>query len=232
MDYSNKIRRKRWPRILLIIVLAVILFFLAMSTFYFIGEIKNAKLKSSRAGQIRQLAESDQIYNAAAGDHYWLGSEDAKITVVEFGDFACPVCLSAFPTVREISLKYKNDIKFIWRDFPVVVENYSAALALAGRCAGEQGLFWSMHDRLFQNQSANQLNQAALTNLANQIGADTDKFNNCLIQEKYLPQIQKDLLDGQAFGISGTPTYFINGYKIVGDIPYDTFVKIIEELKK
>lgn len=242
MEYSNKTWSKKWWSVLIIIIVAIILFFLAASAFYFIGEIKNAKLKLNQAESIRQLAspagglaESGQKYEAA-NDGYWLGSAKAKITIVEFGDFACPVCLQAFPTVREISSKYKNDIKFIWRDFPIV-QDYSASLASAARCAGEQALFWPMHDKLFQNQAVLFKNQSVssadqLSALANQIGADVAKFNDCLNKQKYSPQIQKDLADGQSFGIAGTPTYFINGYKLAGDVPYDIFVKIIEELKK
>ena len=225
MEYSNKIWYRKWWGVLIIIILAIVLFFLAASAFYFLGEIRNAKLKLSQAG--REL--TGEQYPAAASNSYWLGSTNAKITIVEFGDFACPVCLQSFPTVREISLKYKNDIKFIWRDYPVV-SDYSATLALAGRCAGEQGLFWPMHDKLFQNQGVS--SAAELTTLANQIGADINRFKDCLNKQKYFPQIQKDLTDGQTFGIAGTPTYFINGYKLAGDVPLDVFIQIIEQLRK
>jgi len=234
MEYSNKIWYRKWWGVLIIIILAIVLFFLAASAFYFLGEIRNAKLKLKLSQAGREL--TGEQYPAAASNSYWLGSTNAKITIVEFGDFACPVCLQSFPTVREISLKYKNDIKFIWRDYPVV-SDYSATLALAGRCAGEQGLFWPMHDKLFQNQGVGQTDNKAvqadeLNALANQIGADQVKFKNCLNQKKYLPQIQKDLSDGQNFGIAGTPTYFINGYKLAGDVPLDVFIQIIEQLRK
>lgn len=245
MEYSIKPWHKRWWGVPVIILSAMILFFLTASAFYLIGEIRNAKLGLNKT----DFKLSGQQYDAASGDHYWLGSSKAKITVVEFGDFACPFTEQAFPTIRELSVKYKNDIKFIWRDYPVVTD-YSANLALAARCAGEQGLFWLMHDKLFQNQAAivalaSQTDQAdtgqkvteQLVATANQIGANTAKFKDCLNKQKYLPQIQQDLTDGHAFGIiagseGGTPTYFINGYKIPGDIPRDTFIKIIEEFKK
>ena len=222
MQDINKPWFKTWWGILVIIFLTIVLIFIVAIAFYIYNGVKTAQKQTG-------LKLSGQQYDAVAGEHYWLGSDKAKITIVEFGDFACPVCEKAFSTIREISIKYKNDIKLIWRDYPVVAE-YSALLALAGRCAGEQGLFWPMHDKLFQNQGVNTANQ--LTALANQIGADTTRFNDCLTKQKYLPQIQKDMTDGQTFGNTGTPIYFINGYKVAGDIPYDTFVKIIEELKK
>jgi len=222
MQYSEKPWQKRWWGVAIIILLAIILIFIVAIGFYLNNRVKAAKKNSG-------YKLSGPVYQAADNDHYWLGSAKAPITIVEFGDFACPVCKQAFPTIREISLKYKNDIKFIWRDYPIV-QDYSALLALAGHCAGEQGLFWPMHDKLFQNQGVYQAEQLAA--LANQIGADPTRFNDCLNKQKYLAQIEKDLTDGQAFGNSGTPTFFINGYKVEGNIPYDIFIKIIERLKK
>jgi protein-disulfide isomerase len=231
MENSIRPWYKHWRSIVVIIFSVIILFFLTVCAIYFIKEIKNAKLNFNKTGQgLSSLpARSGQKYDAASGEHYWLGSANGEVTIVEFGDFACPVCGQAFATVGELRSKYKNEVKFIWRDYPVVTD-YSATLALAARCAGEQGLFWPMHDKLFQNQSINQTDQ--LIALANQISADTVKFQDCLGKQKYLPSIQKDLADGQSFGVNGTPAYFINGYKIEGDVPYETFVKIIEELKK
>jgi len=222
MEYTNKPWFKTWWGILTIIFLTLVLIFIIAIGFYINNSIKIAKKSAG-------VKLSGQQYNAADNDHYWLGSDKAKITIVEFGDFACANCEQAFPTIREISLKYKNDIKYIWRDYPIVAD-YSALLALGARCAGEQGLFWPMHDKLFQNQGVSTANQ--LLTMANQIGADMTRFNDCLGKQKYLAQIQKDLTDGQEFSISGTPTYFINGYKIEGNIPRDTFIKIIESLKK
>lgn len=225
MEYSIKPWFKAWWGRLVIALLTLVLILAVAIGFYIYNNIKAAKLELKQTG----IKLGGEQYKAAEGDHYWLGSDKAKITIVEFGDFACPVCEKAFPTTGALRLNYKNDIKFIWRDYPVVAE-YSALLALGGRCAGEQGLFWPMHDKLFQNQSVSTTGQ--LSAIANQVGADTVRFNDCLTKQKYLPQIQKDLSDGQTFGITGTPTYFINGYKIAGDIPLDTFIKIIEGLKK
>jgi len=225
MENNLKPWLKTWWGRLVVLFITIILVFLVAAGFFFYDGIKGA-IKEQSDGLIKL---SGQTYPAADNDHYWLGSAKAKITIVEFGDFACPVCEKEYSVIREISQKYKNEVKFIWRDYPVVAE-YSALLALAGRCAGEQGLFWPMHDKLFQNQGVNTIDQ--LNILANQIGADMARFNNCFTKQKYLTQIQKDLNDGQTFGLSGTPTFFINGYKVEGDVPYDTFVKIIEGLKK
>lgn len=225
MDKITKPWHKTWWGLGLIGCAAIILFFSAIIVFYFIGTVKNAKNNLQSAG----IKLSGPTYQADNGQAYWFGSSKAKITIVEFGDFACSICRQAFSTARSISLAYKDQIKLVWRDYPIMQE-YSSLLSLAGRCAGEQGLFWPMHDKLFQNQGVSTAEQLKI--LAGQIGADTGRFEQCLTKEKYLAQIQKDLTDGQSFGLTGTPTYFINGHKIEGNIPYETFVKIIEELKK
>src|SRR5680860_153856 len=151
-----------WGKFILAL-LTVILIFAVVIGFYIYNTVKTIKRQTG-------IKLSGEKYDAATGDNYWLGSDKAPITIVEFGDFACPYCEESFPVIREISLKYKNDIKYIWRDYPVV-QDYSALLALGGRCAGEQGRFWLMHDKLFQNQGVNTIE--GLTSLANQIGADT-----------------------------------------------------------
>jgi len=229
MQPINKPWYKRWWGIATIIFFTIILIFLVAVGFYVYNSVKTAKKNTGLKLSGPTYPAADDDLPAGLAGHYWLGSAKPKITIVEFADFGCPHSEKAYPTIREISLKYKNDIKFIWRDYPVVQE-YSALLALAGRCAGEQGLFWPMHDKLFQNQGVSTTDQLAA--LANQVGADLARFNDCMNKQKYLPQIKKDLEDGKKFNISGTPTFFINGYKIEGDIPYDIFIKIIEGMKK
>ncbi len=162
-------------------------------------------------------------------NNYSLGSDNAKLTIVEFADFACPYCKKSFPKIREISLKYNKDIKYIFRDLPIISE-HSANLALGARCAGEQGLFWPMHDRLFMDQGIKE--DAEIWLAAKQSGVDTSKFEACYDTQKYLPQIKKDFSDAQALGIDhiGTPVWFVNGQQVSGDIPEDVFNKIIEDI--
>lgn len=156
---------------------------------------------------------------------YWVGSNNPKITIVIFSDFGCPVCRSAFPKLREISLKYGKSVKIIYRDYPVV-QQYSKDLAMAGRCAGEQGFFWLMYDKLFTNQGVS--TKEELVNLGNLIGLDSQKFSVCLENKLYEKNIDQDLVDGTELEVSGTPTWFINGNKIEGDVPLSTLIKIIE----
>ena len=198
------------------------------SGFYIADEVK--RIKNSGLGSQQKLFNSieytKEIQKAVEGENnYWTGAANPKITIVEFADFSCGYCKNSFTKIREISLKYKKDVKIIFRDYPAY--EHSLDLAMAARCAGEQGLFWLMHDKLFQNQGISE--QEQLSALANQIGADVSRFNNCFANKKYLPNIQKDFADAEKLEITGTPTWFINGQKIAGDIPYELFMEIVEE---
>lgn len=217
---------KKWWGIFLIIFLTIIAALIVALGFYIFDIVKKMENEDFYNKNFLNQLQNSKKYEIEEKNNYWLGTAKPKVTIVEFADFNCPLCKNSFPKIREISLKYKNDVKIIYRDFPLY-EN-SLDLALAARCAGEQGLFWLMHDKFFQNQGNFDLNQ--LPDLANQIGADINKFNDCLAQKKYLKDVQIDYSDALSLEVKGTPTWFINGYKISGDIPYDLFIQIIEKL--
>ncbi|MBA3047662.1 DsbA family protein [Patescibacteria group bacterium] len=223
---TNKSWHKKWWGILLIIFAIFILALIVASGFYVFDVVQ--KIKSGEPANRNILSRSvigGKQYSAEGNGNYWIGSAKPKVTIVEFADFACSYCKNSFSKIREISVKHKDDVKIIFRDYPMHEE--SLALAMAARCAGEQGLFWLMHDKLFQNQGAA---KDQLIELAKQIGADTVKFSQCLDSDKYAAQIQKDYDAGEELGVTGTPTWFINGYRVKGDIPYEVFAGVVEEL--
>jgi len=228
---------KKWWGIFLITFVTIVVILAIALGFYVFNIIKNISNENYSAFLGSPSAYQEDAWNKVIEGqnyqedgigNYWLGSAKPKVTIVEFADFNCPLCKNSYTKIREISLKYKNDVKIIFRDYPVYEE--SPNLSLVARCAGEQGLFWPMHDKLFQNQGKFALTQ--LPELANQIGVDVDRFNNCLSSRKYLTAIQKDFSDAEKLEIVGTPTWFINGQKIEGDIPYNLFIQIVEELIK
>lgn len=143
-----------------------------------------------------------------------LGDEQSAITIVEFGDFECPFTLQEFPIIRSLMARYPQ-VRFIYRDFPIS-ELHKNALpaALAARCAQAQKKYWEYHDKLFLNQA--DLSTAALQRYALEAGLDTAAFNNCLSNETYKKEVARDLQDGAALGVRGTPTFFINGSKVEG----------------
>ena len=228
MSGSDKSWYKKWWGIFLIISLTLILSLFAAVGFYFFYAVRHFQTQNTLLGQPIAKTEADFKKILGSEKNYWLGAANPKITIVEFSDFACPHCRASFSTVREISLKYKKYIKIIYRDFPILTD-YSLDLALAARCAGEQGLFWPMHDALFLNQGEVKTKKEIFA-LAQRVGVNKTKFQQCFNTKKYLTAINQDLNDGRSLNITGTPTWFINGYEIAGDIPYYIFIKIIESL--
>jgi protein-disulfide isomerase len=164
-------------------------------------------------------------------DDPYLGPAQASVVVVEFGDFECPYCRQIFSDLREITVKYQDRVKFIFRDFPLSeIHAQAQAAAEAANCAFQQGneKFWAYHDKLFQNQE--NLSEANYKIFARQIGLDEQRFEKCLASGETRAEINEDFLDGAAQGVTGTPTFFFNGRKVQGVIPKDKFEKALDLL--
>ncbi|MFA6107023.1 MAG: thioredoxin domain-containing protein [Patescibacteria group bacterium] len=214
--------KKLFKFILLFLLFLILAFAIAFGLYTFkIYRETRAEL----SGKIRLSGEKHTVDIAG---NYWLGAPDPKVTIIEFGDFACPNCKNSFPVIRELITTYKNDVKLVYKDYPQFEE--SLDLAEGARCAGEQGrmLFWLMHDKLFLNQGVN--TAEGIFEAAKQIGVDESRFKKCFEENKYREDIKKDVLDAQAIGLSGTPAWIINGYMVKGDIPLDIWDKLIKQL--
>ncbi len=157
------------------------------------------------------------------------GDPNAKVTIVEFSDFQCPFCGRFFrDTLPSIEKEYvaTGKVKMVFRDFPLSFHENAQKAAEAAECAHEQGKFWEMHDKLYNNQQA--LAVSDLKKYAADLKLDTTKFNSCLDSSKYKQETQNDEADGQKYGVSGTPAFFINGRKLVGAQPFSAFKSIID----
>jgi protein-disulfide isomerase len=134
-------------------------------------------------------------------------------------------------TLAQIQVRYPNKVRIVHRDFPVDSSHPLARKAAeGGRCANEQGKFWSYHDKLYTiglNPDPNQLKQ-----VAKELGLDMAAFEKCLDNHKYAAAVQKDVEQGMQLGITGTPAFYINGRMISGAQPLDAFVRIIDEEMK
>ena len=171
-----------------------------------------------------------------------LGNDNAKVTVVEFSDFQCPFCeqfeSQTFPQVNDAYIK-TGKIKLVYRHYPLTTIHPNAEKAAeASECANEQGKFWDYHDLLFKNQStwtalAAPDAASSFTDLAGQLGLDTNQFSSCLSTDKYKQNVLNDISDGNKAGVDGTPTFFINGWRLVGAQPFAQLQQLIDqELKK
>jgi Na+/H+ antiporter NhaA len=142
------------------------------------------------------------------------GPIDAPVTVVEYGDFECPYCGQAEPVVREL-LREFGDIAYVWRHLPLSDVHPNAQLAAeAAEAASDQGVFWEMHDLLLDNQQA--LAPRDLVGYAEQLGLDVDRFTNDLRGHRGAARVAEDVDSADLSGVSGTPTFFINGRRHYG----------------
>lgn len=162
------------------------------------------------------------------------GDPDAPITIIEFSDFECPFC-GRFnsQTLPELQKEYidTGKARLVFRDFPLSFHANAQKASEAAECANDQGKFWEMHDIIFENQRA--LTNSDLKGYASQLGLDTAKFNNCLDSGEKEAEVKADLAAGSKAGVSGTPTFFVNGRKLVGAQPFAAFKAAIDaELAK
>jgi protein-disulfide isomerase len=153
---------------------------------------------------------------------------EAPLTIVGFFDFECPFSKEASGIMRELQATYGEKINFVFRNFPLSdIHPNAIKAARAGECANLQDKFWPMHDKLF---TSSDFSDETLELYAKQIGLDEIKFADCLSSDQSNGLVLKDLVDGQALGIRGTPTWFIDNQKIEGLIPTDAFGKIFDYL--
>ena len=154
------------------------------------------------------------------------GPEDAPITIVEFSDYECPFCNRAEETIHEVLARYGDQVRLVYRDFPLSFHKNAEIASIGAGCANEQGKFWEMHGAMFADQK--KLTAADLVETAAGVGLDREAFEECLDSGRFREEVQNDLQDGQKYGVTGTPTFFINGIMLVGAQSPDAFYRIIE----
>lgn len=235
----EKVKEKKWHQkwwgIVILTVIVLLLAYFFLFSFYVLEGVQRFMVARQQSGAVsfggddqKKIVESLREFIETTDDPY-KGNEDAKVVIVEFSDFQCPICLSAYPTVKQIMDEYGTQVKFIYRDFPITYDHPDAFnAAMAANCADDQDMFWEYHDSVFESQA--NLSKENLKKIAYMLELDLSEFNSCLDDEKYKNEVYNDYEDGTRLGITGTPTFFINGAKISGAIPYDTFKKIIEKL--
>jgi predicted DsbA family dithiol-disulfide isomerase len=159
------------------------------------------------------------------------GPADAPITIVEFGDYECPFCHHFEPTLQSVIAQYPHQVRFVFRNFPLTeIHPHAMHAAEAAVCAEQQGKFWPMHDAIYADGAP--LSDAALRALSKQVGLDSQKFETCVHSGAPVKEIDADMNSGESLGVESTPTLFIDGRYINGDVPREQLVSVInEELK-
>jgi protein-disulfide isomerase len=222
---------------ILIGILALLALF-GWRVFYYFRGIQSGTLETDDLSFLSDFTFSQRAavseipkgeFELVTADDPSLGSPAAKITIIEFGDFGCPFCRRSAPIMRALAAKYGDHIFFQYRDFPVLELHPDAALAAeASECAHEQGKFWEYHDKLYQNQSSHK--ERDLLTYAEQLNLNLSAFEPCLTSHRYAKEVEEDYQAGLAAGVQGTPTFFVNGYRIPGSIPEETFDRMIRGL--
>jgi protein-disulfide isomerase len=158
------------------------------------------------------------------------GKTNAPWTLVEYGDYQCPSCGNAFTIVKQLQQHFGDQLRFVFRHFPLEMHPYAEHAAETAEFAAAHGKFWEMHDLLFENQAS--LKDASLLKLAARLRLSTDQLKHTLQEGKYAARIKTDLDSGEASGLTGTPTFYINSLMHEGNYDFDSMVEAIEATTK
>jgi protein-disulfide isomerase len=158
------------------------------------------------------------------------GPANAKVTIVEFSDFQCPFCAKATPEVTALLQKFPKDVRVVFKQFPLETHSQAALAAEASLAAQAQGKFWELHDKMYANFRI--LSEARIMGWAKDIGLDVTRFHADLASHKYKARVDSEEKQGEAAGVEGTPTFFIDGKKFNSVFEAaDIAPLIVEELK-
>ena len=175
---------------------------------------------------LKVMIDPPRVELNAAG-HPERGPSDAPVTIVEFADFQCPFCARVMPTLNGLRGKYRDKLKIVFFDFPLSFHAHAMDAAKAARCAGDQHKFWEYHDALFADQS--KLAPADLKATAAKLGLDGAKFAACLEHGGHQDAIERDAAQGRQVGVTGTPSFLIDGRPITGAQPQSEFEGAIDD---
>jgi protein-disulfide isomerase len=156
------------------------------------------------------------------------GPQNAPITIIEFSDYECPFCKKWTTEIwPQIEKAYPDQIRLVYKDFPLSQMHPDASpAASAARCADDQGKYWLFHDRLFASSS---LSAQLYDSIASALGLNIAQWKDCINSNKYKADIEADYNYGAQLGITGTPTFFINGLPMVGAQPFSAFKQVIDQ---
>jgi len=179
---------------------------------------------------------SDQIYKVTLGDAPQKGSAEAKVTIVEWSDFQCPFCGRVSDTLRQIERSYGSDVRFVFKHNPLPMHPDAPYAAKASIAADKQGKFWQMHDKLFEANNSRQqdaLKQDKVDAMAREIGLDMERYQRDVNAPETAQVIRDDQAQAARLGANGTPHFFIDGARVSGAMPYESFKAVIDaQLKR
>jgi len=225
----------KWTPILLIALLIVQLVFLG-ALYVKLTAIQNnlvalnqtVAVSGGGSGSGRGLVE-ERVAEVEPGDGPAKGTQGAPVTIVEFSDFSCGACRAALPRIAELLEETGSEVQLVYRHFPLRPDGGQFAAAVAAECAHRQNGFWPMHDLLFAHEG--EFTQEALVAYADQVGLDESRFRDCLDSDDAAEAVREDREAGTRWGVSGTPTFFVNGRRITGMPGLPAMKQLIEQVQ-
>jgi len=196
-----------------------------------IRELRRTKARTAYVDNLRKQASINILLMPPTADisiakSYSKGSQDAKVVFVEFADYECPYCQKVNPQIQQIKKEYGDKVTLVFKDFPLPMHHGAEKAAEAARCAGEQGKFWEYHDVLFYSR---QIEVDALKEHARVLKLDGDKFDNCLDSGAEAAAVKQDLEEAKSLGLTGTPSFFVNGHFFSGVIDYGVLKDMVNQ---
>jgi protein-disulfide isomerase len=173
-----------------------------------------AKAPAAAARPAAPQEDPNKVYTLTPGNSYAKGPANAPVTIVEFSDFQCPFCAQAAELVKQITDAYPNDVRVIYKNYPLPFHQQATPAAKAAIAAGKQGKFWEMHDKLFANYRT--LNDEYYAKAAEEIGLDVEQFKKDFASPETAKMLETEMAEARTAEVRGTPTFFINGKKPQG----------------
>ncbi len=178
----------------------------------------------------------EQIYQVILGGAPVKGSDDAKVTIVEWSDFQCPFCGRVMPTLKQIEETYGKDVRIVFKQNPLPMHPNAPFAARAALAAQKQNKFWQLHDKLFEANNSQQpdaLKKDKIEQMARDLGLDMDLFNRDISSPEVSDILRSDQAQAAKLGANGTPHFFINGVRVSGAMPFESFKQVIDaQLKR
>jgi protein-disulfide isomerase len=169
------------------------------------------------------------LYRVELGDAQTIGPDTALVTIVTFSDFQCPFCARVSPTITALRKEYGADLRYAFKHNALAFHKEAKPAAIAAEAAGEQGKFWEMHDKLFENQRA--LTRENFSGWARELGLDVKRFERDLDSTTLADRVDKHQRQANDLGARGTPAFFVNGRFLSGAQPIESFRKLVDEEK-
>jgi protein-disulfide isomerase len=188
-----------------------------------------AKAPAAAARPAAPQEDPNKVYTIPAGESFAKGPENAPVTIVEFSDFQCPFCAQAAELVKQITDAYPNDVRVIYKNYPLPFHQQAMPAAKAAIAAGKQGKFWEMHDKLFANFRT--LADDQYPKYAEELGLDVEQFKKDMAAPETEKLVQDEMAHARTAEVRGTPTFFINGKKPQGR-SFALYKQMIDDILK